>query len=169
MHGRGRSVSSWGRFLCNGLCRGILAHREIYGRLVGVAGHGIQDCSLQGGKLIPVKLYDDGHSLGADLHLTDYPSGDVSQTNAIIQKNVAAPHLSQRAGAEQDPVRGDDQGTVDPAIVHVAVCGYGMEAKMITKNTDELLDALKTAQEKQDYESVAKYSCRLERIIRKRA
>ncbi len=39
---------------------------------------------------------------------------------------------------------------------------------MITKNTDGLLDALKTAQEKQDYESVAKYYLQLGKEYRKK-
>ena len=39
---------------------------------------------------------------------------------------------------------------------------------MITKNTDELLDALKTAQEKQDYESVAKYYLQIGKDYKKK-
>lgn len=39
---------------------------------------------------------------------------------------------------------------------------------MITKNTDGLLDALKTAQEKQDYESVAKYYLQIGKEYKKK-
>lgn len=39
---------------------------------------------------------------------------------------------------------------------------------MITKSTDELLDALKTAQEKQDYESVAKYYLQIGKDYKKK-
>ena len=40
--------------------------------------------------------------------------------------------------------------------------------KWLQKNTDELLDALKTAQEKQDYESVAKYYLQIGKDYKKK-